>query len=153
SLEQTLHDSGPLDPYRAAHIGLRMLDALQAAHAAGILHRDVKPSNVLLAERDQIVLTDFGIATIEGDMSLTRSGGVVGSPAYLAPERLRGERATPASDLWSLGATLYVMTEGRPPFAGENSMAAMAAALTQPVPPPRNAGALSPVLMALLQKD
>src|SRR5690606_18644352 len=106
ALDKVIAREGPLPPARVAAIGLDVLDALIAAHSAGVVHRDVKPGNVLLPE-GRAVLTDFGIATVAGDETLTQSGAIVGSPAYLAPERARHQKATPASDLWSLGATLY----------------------------------------------
>ncbi|MCP9970788.1 serine/threonine protein kinase [Actinomadura madurae] len=104
---------GRLPPDRVASIGLDLLDALGAAHSAGVVHRDVKPGNVLLPD-GRAVLTDFGIATVAGDETLTQAGAIVGSPAYLAPEQARYQKATPASDLWSLGGTLYAAVEGRP---------------------------------------
>src|SRR3984957_16395676 len=116
SLDQVLTEDGPLRPQQAADLGLRVLGALACAHAAGILHRDVKPSNVLLGPDNRAVLTDFGIATLEGDSGLTQAGMVMGTPGFTAPERIRGDAASPASDLWSLGATLYAAVEGHGPF-------------------------------------
>jgi serine/threonine protein kinase len=121
SLMEVLAEDGPLSPERAAAIGLGVLAALRAAHRAGVMHRDVKPSNVLLGDDGRVVLTDFGIATVEGDSTVTRTGLVLGSPAYISPERAREGLAGPASDLWSLGATLYAAvraarrTSARPP--------------------------------------
>ncbi len=152
-LAAVLREEGPLDPIRVAYIGLQLLDALDAAHAAGVLHRDVKPANVLIADEDRTVLTDFGVASVAGDSSLTRTGQLVGSPAYLAPERLTGGTVGPASDLWSLGCTLYAATEGKPPFARPEQFAIIAAITVEPVPPARNAGLLTPVLYGLLEKD
>ena len=108
---------GPLPPVRAAEIGLGVLNALRAAHRAGVLHRDVKPGNVLIGEDGRVVLTDFGLATVPGDPNVTRTGLVLGSPAYIAPERARDGTAGPGADLWSLGATLYAAVEGASPFA------------------------------------
>src|SRR6185312_9746890 len=105
SLEDVFLD-GPISPHRVAEIGVQLLAALRAAHDAGIVHRDVKPSNVLLEGSGRVVLTDFGIATYDGATTLTQTGTFMGSPAYVAPEVARGERASPAADLWSLGATL-----------------------------------------------
>ncbi|WP_231618856.1 serine/threonine-protein kinase [Nonomuraea sp. SBT364] len=153
SLEQVVRDRGPLPPGRVAAIGLRMLDALSAAHASGVLHRDVKPANVLLTDDGRVLLTDFGIATVAGDDALTRTGFLSGSPGYIAPERLRGEPDGPGSDLWSLGATLFTAVEGAPPFARPSPAAAMAAVLTQAPAPSRLAGPLVPVLSAILEKD
>ena len=120
SLEAALRESGPMAPARVARIGLAMLEALRAAHDAGILHRDIKPGNVLLPG-DRAVITDFGIATIIGDEKLTATGHVVGTPAYMPPERLRGEPASEASDMWALGATLYAAVTGHPPGAAPTS--------------------------------
>src|SRR4029453_5483495 len=116
SLQEALKADGPLAPRRVAEIGLALLAAVHAAHHAGVRHRDVKPANVLLARDGRIVLTDFGIATIEGDGLVTSSGLVLGSVAYMSPERVRQGSAGPASDLWSLGATLYTAVEGRSPY-------------------------------------
>jgi len=116
SLDQIIAHDGPLPPERAADAGRQLLAALATAHAAGVLHRDVKPSNVLLADGGRAVLTDFGIATFPGDPKLTQTGMVMGSPGFTAPERIQGHPATPASDLWSLGATLYAAVEGHGPF-------------------------------------
>ncbi|MEV1168922.1 serine/threonine-protein kinase, partial [Nonomuraea sp. NPDC049784] len=136
-----------------AGIGLRVLDALGAAHASGVLHRDVKPANVMLTDDGRVLLTDFGIATIAGDSALTQSGFLTGSPGYIAPERLRGETDGPPADLWSLGATLFTAVEGGPPFAGPNTAATLAAVLMQEPAPFRLAGPLAPVLAAVLEKD
>ncbi|MCO5973785.1 serine/threonine-protein kinase [Actinoallomurus soli] len=120
SLDQVLRTDGPLPVRRVADIGRQMLDALAAAHAAGIVHRDVKPPNVLL-DGDRAVLTDFGIAVLEGDATLTKSGVQLGTPAYMSPEQVRGHAATPRSDLWALGATLYAAVEGRPRSRGRHT--------------------------------
>ncbi|TDB86423.1 serine/threonine-protein kinase, partial [Actinomadura sp. 7K534] len=153
SLQDLVDGDGPLPPGRAAAIGRQIAGALRAAHAIGILHRDVKPANVLVAEDDRAVLTDFGIAQMAGDATLTGTGLLIGSPAYMAPERVNGAPAVPASDLWALGATLYAATEGKAPHHRGDAMAVLAAILTQDVPPPRNAGPLTPVLTALLERD
>ncbi|WP_157407350.1 serine/threonine-protein kinase [Actinomadura atramentaria] len=150
---QDLLETGPLDHRRVAEIGLQMLAALRAAHEKGILHRDVKPSNVLITETGRVVLTDFGIAQVEGDATLTQTGLVMGSPAYIPPERAAGERAVPASDLWALGATLYAALEGHSPYERSDAMSSLQAALTEPVPVPRNAGPLTPVLNGLLARE
>ncbi|TMR34499.1 serine/threonine protein kinase [Nonomuraea zeae] len=153
SLDRVLRDEGPLPARRVAEIGLRMLDALSAAHASGVMHRDVKPANVMLAEDGRVLLTDFGIATIAGDTALTQTGFLTGSPGYIAPERLRGESDGPPADLWSLGATLFAAVEGGPPFARQNEAAVLAAVLMQEPAPFRLAGPLAPVLTAMLEKD
>jgi eukaryotic-like serine/threonine-protein kinase len=153
SLSDAVRDEGPLAPVRAARVGLQILAAIRAAHAAGVLHRDVKPGNVLLGPDDQVLLTDFGMAIADGSPTLTTTGVLIGSPSYMAPERARGERSTPATDLWSLGATLYAAVEGRPPFAREGTMAVLAAVVSADPDPPRRAGALWPVISGLLRKD
>src|SRR6478609_9643968 len=116
SLADVVAEDGPLAPERAARIALDLLGVLGAAHAQGILHRDVKPSNVLIGEDGRTVLTDFGIASLEGDTSITSTGMLVGAPSYIAPERARGQKPGPPADMWSLGGTLYAMVEGKPPY-------------------------------------
>ncbi|PKK12540.1 serine/threonine-protein kinase [Thermomonospora sp. CIF 1] len=153
SLAEILAAEGPLPPERVAGIGRQLVAALRAAHAVGILHRDIKPANVLVTDEGRAVLTDFGIARVEGDTALTRTGSLVGSPAYMPPERARGEPAIPASDLWSLGATLYAACEGRPPHDRPDVMAVLAAVMNEDPPPPRRAGPLTPVLSGLLVRD
>jgi hypothetical protein len=127
--------------------------ALAVAHAAGILHRDIKPGNIFLTSDDRAILTDFGIATVEGQATITRSGMLVGSPGYIAPERLRGELPGPQSDLWSLAATLYRAVEGIPPHAGDNHMIVLTKVLTEDPRPPAVAGELAPLLLHMLAKD
>jgi tRNA A-37 threonylcarbamoyl transferase component Bud32 len=145
---------GTLGAREAARIGLAVLGALEAAHAAGILHRDVKPDNVLLGRHDRVVLTDFGIAQIEGETSLTDTGGFVGSPEYIAPERVLGQRPGPASDLWSLGVVLYAATEGVSPFRRSNTPATLQSVLNAvPAPPAAAQGPLAEAINGLLQKD
>ncbi|WP_220449028.1 serine/threonine-protein kinase [Nonomuraea mesophila] len=157
SLADRLRESGRLPPGQVAAIGLRVLDALEAAHQHGILHRDVKPGNVMLTDSGEAVLTDFGIAAhIDDTPSATAAAdhpGAAGSPGYIAPERLRGEPAGPASDLWSLAATLYTAVEGRGPFVRDSPMAIVAAVLTQPPPPPVSAHPFAGLLTAMLDKD
>ncbi|GAA3705124.1 hypothetical protein GCM10022224_083150 [Nonomuraea antimicrobica] len=153
SLAQVIGADGPLRPQQVAVIGGRVLDALRAAHATGVLHRDVKPENVLLADDGRVVLTDFGIASMETEAGLTATGGLVGTPAYMPPERLNGEPARPESDLWSLGATLYAAVEGEPPFRRDSWAATVAAVLRDEPAPPARAGSLRPVVMGLLRRD
>ena len=153
-LDQFIAEDGPLPPADAARLGRELLDALTTAHAAGVLHRDVKPSNVLIGPDGKPVLTDFGIATIQGDPSLTQAGMVVGTPGFAPPERVRGQPATEASDLWSLGATLYAAVEGRGPFDRAGGSAAIVASVaTEPAPRAPSAGPLGPVIEALLRAD
>jgi serine/threonine protein kinase len=152
SLQNVIDTEGPLAPLRVAELGRQVLAALGAAHAAGIVHRDVKPSNVLMAE-DRAVVTDFGIAALEGDATLTGTGVLIGSPAYIAPERARGESSGPAGDLWALGATLYAAVEGRSPYERSGPVSTLAAILAEEPPPPRNAGPLTAVLAGLLRRN
>ncbi|HET9381735.1 MAG TPA: serine/threonine-protein kinase [Streptomyces sp.] len=145
---------GTLGAREAARVGLEVLGALEAAHAAGVLHRDVKPDNVMLGRHDRVVLTDFGIAQIEGETNLTDTGGFVGSPEYIAPERVLGQRPGPASDLWSLGVVLYAATEGVSPFRRSNTPATLQSVLNAtPAPPAAAQGPLAEVINGLLQKD
>ncbi|WP_433497997.1 serine/threonine-protein kinase [Sphaerimonospora sp. CA-214678] len=153
SLEQVIDEEGPLPPRLVAEIGHDLLGALRAAHSRGILHRDVKPSNVLLTETGRVVLTDFGIAKAAGDSALTQTGMVIGSPGYTAPERARGEHTGPESDLWSLGATLYFAVEGRPAYERGSLSETLKALMNETVDPPTQAGPLRPILNGLLEKD
>jgi hypothetical protein len=152
SLAETIAEQGLLTEWRAAEIGLHVLDALRAAHREGIAHRDVKPANILL-EEGRVVLTDFGIAAIDDATALTATGQMVGSPAYLAPERINGQPATAAADLWSLGVTLYTAVTGRSPFQREDTQATLAAILHHRPETPAHAGRLWPVIKGLLDKD
>ncbi|WP_330180299.1 protein kinase [Nocardia sp. NBC_01503] len=149
SLSEQL-DMGPMPPERAAQIGRGILAALRAAHAVGVLHRDIKPANVLMREDGSPVLTDFGIAAINGMEGLTSTGSVVGSLDYVAPERLGGQEGHPASDLWSLGLLLYVAVEGYHPLRRDTSVGTLAAVMRGEVPPPRRAGSLTAALQAIL---
>lgn len=130
-----------------------MLDVLRAAHGQGILHRDVKPSNVLIAGNGRVVLTDFGIAQVEGDPSVTSTGMLVGAPSYISPERARGHKPGPPADMWSLGGLLYACVEGVPPYDKGSALATLTAVMTEPVEPPKNAGPLTEVIYGLLAKD
>ncbi|MFJ5831908.1 protein kinase [Streptomyces sp. NPDC093089] len=158
SLDDVLGERGTVDAAEAARIGAGVLEALAAAHDVGVLHRDVKPGNILLDRSGRTVLTDFGIATMEdpGDGSathLTRSGEIVGSLDFLAPERARGQDPGPASDVWALGATLYAAVEGTSAFRRASTWSTLAAIVTEPLPEPHRAGPLAPVLVRLLDKD
>lgn len=144
---------GAMTPAEAAGLGREVLSALRAAHAAGIEHRDVKPANVLLRPDGRPVLTDFGIAAIREATSLTATGSVIGSPDFMAPERVSGKEGGPAADLWSLAMLLYVAVEGHHPLRRATTLATLAAVLGEDVPPPRRAGALTPVLTAVLVRD
>lgn len=153
SLEQVIDEEGPLPPRLVAEIGVDLLGALRAAHAQGITHRDVKPGNVLVTASGRVVLTDFGIAKQEGDSKLTKTGMVIGSPGYTAPERARGEYTGPESDIWSLGATLYFAVEGRPAYERSSIAETLAALLSESADLPTQAGPLRPALTGLLNKD
>jgi tRNA A-37 threonylcarbamoyl transferase component Bud32 len=154
SLAEAIREDGVLEPRRAAEVGLAILDVLRAAHREGILHRDVKPSNVLIDKHDgRVVLTDFGIAQVEGDPSITSTGMLVGAPSYISPERARGHKPGPAADLWSLGGLLYAAVEGVPPYDKGSAIATLTAVMTEPVPEPKRAGPLRDVIFGLLTKD
>ncbi|MEW2547482.1 serine/threonine-protein kinase [Streptomyces sp. NPDC047002] len=153
SLSDIVKESGRLDPREAARIGESVLGALRAAHAAGVLHRDVKPANVMLARDGRALLADFGIAAVEGDASVTRTGELIGSVEYLAPERVQGAAPGPASDLWSLGATLYTAVQGVSPYHRDSALATLQAVVTDEAPYPSAAGELGPVIVAMLRKD
>ncbi|MFD4372792.1 serine/threonine-protein kinase [Streptomyces sp. NPDC058486] len=154
SLADAVREDGVLTARRAAEVGLAILDVLRSAHREGILHRDVKPSNVLIAEDGRVVLTDFGIAQVEGDPSITSTGMLVGAPSYISPERARGHKPGPAADLWSLGGLLYAAVEGCPPYDKGSAIATLTAVMTEPVDPPKNAGPeLEKVIYGLLAKD
>ncbi|MFJ8432685.1 serine/threonine-protein kinase [Kitasatospora sp. NPDC094019] len=153
SLADVIREDGPLAPARAAEIALDVLGVLSAAHAHGILHRDVKPSNVLIGDDGRVVLTDFGIASVEGDSSVTSTGMLVGAPSYISPERAQGQKPGPPADLWSLGGTLYAMVEGRPPYDRGSALATLTAVMTERLTAPVNAGPLLPVIEGLLAKD
>ena len=159
TLSEVVRTDGPLSPQRTAHVGLALLGALETAHRQGIVHRDVKPGNVLLGPDvgglpGRVVLTDFGIASTAGDASITSTGLLLGSPAYIAPERARGHAPGPPSDLWSLGATLFTAVEGRPPYdGGGDPLLTVTAVVTGEHEPYVAAGPLEPVLEGLLERD
>ncbi|WP_437085492.1 serine/threonine-protein kinase [Streptomyces sp. enrichment culture] len=153
SLADRIARYGPVGPVEAARIGIALLGALRTAHAAGVLHRDVKPSNVLVAEDGRIVLTDFGVAQIPGATTLTESGSFVGSPEYTAPERMSGGGAGPESDLWSLGALLCTVLSGESPFRRDSLGGILHAVVSGEIQPPPQAGPLLPVIRGLLERD
>ncbi|GGV77714.1 serine/threonine-protein kinase [Streptomyces massasporeus] len=154
SLADRLAHRGPVDAAEAARIGIALLGALGAAHAAGVLHRDLKPDNVLLETgTDRVVLTDFGIAQVAGTPTLTENGSFVGSPEYTAPERMSGSRTGPESDLWSLGALLCAALSGESPFHRDSLGGILHAVVVGDIQPPAQAGPLLPVVRGLLERD
>jgi hypothetical protein len=153
TLADLVRTEGPLPPWRVAEIGGQLAGALEAAHRAGIVHRDVKPGNVMVAEDGGVKLADFGVASLQGDPQLTATGLVIGSPAYMAPEQAAGEPSGPPADFWALGATMYFAVEGEPPFEKASSIATLAAVVNEDPRPMRRAGPLAPVIAGLLVKD
>jgi serine/threonine protein kinase len=153
TLEAALRDDGPLPVGQVTSLGLCLLDALEATHRAGIVHRDVKPSNVQLCGGPRVVLTDFGIASTIEDGSATSASEIVGSPAYMSPEQVHGSECEPASDRFSLGATLFAAVEGSSPFGKGSPVATLTAVVTDPPAPLLRAGPLGPVIEGLLAKD
>lgn len=149
TLAQQVSEYGRLPAEQVARIGADMLDALTVAHAHGLQHRDVKPGNIFLTDGGRVVLTDFGIARQEGLETLTQAGMMIGSPGFIAPERLEGEPGGPASDLWSLAATLFVAAEGRPPYPGSPTERIRA---TLTLPPPQAGGPIGPLLAAMMAR-
>ena len=154
TLAAVLEQGGPLQPNEAAKVGAEVASALAAAHLVGIVHRDVKPGNILIAEDGAALISDFGIARALGDATLTSSGIIHGTPAYLAPEVARGSEANFASDVFSLGSTLYRALEGRPPFGtDDNTMALLHRVASGQFPPPQRSGPLTPVITRMLTID
>jgi hypothetical protein len=153
TLADVVRRDGPLPVERVAEIAAQVASALEAAHQAGIVHRDVKPGNVMVPATGMAKLADFGIASLQGDPQLTSTGLVIGSPAYMAPEQAKGEESGPPADFWALGATVYYAVEGEPPFERSTSIATLAAVVNEEPRPPRRAGPLTPLLTALLAKD
>ena len=153
SLLDVIEDEGPLAPAEAAKVGLEILAALRAAHSEGIVHRDVKPANILIGPGNRVVLTDFGIAWAADSPAATTAGVLLGSPSYIAPERARGGHSGAPGDLWGLGASLYTAVEGHPPFERANVLASITAVVTDELAPATHAGPLWPVLSGLLRKN
>ena len=153
SLRDAVAEDGPMTPAEAARVGLSVLAALRAVHEAGVVHRDVKPANILLGPDGRVVLADFGIAKAADSPALTISGVLLGSPSYLAPERARGGRAGAAADMWALGASLFAAVEGHPPFERDGVLASLTAVVADELEPSPHAGPLWPVIEGLLLKD
>jgi serine/threonine protein kinase len=153
SLEELVTKEGPLSPAVAADIGAQVLEVLEVAHADGIVHRDVKPGNVLIVQGGRVKLGDFGIASISGDPRITATGMVLGSPSFMAPEQASGETVGPATDLWGLGASLYFAVEGHAPFRKDQPIPTLAAVIQEDPTPPERAGPLGQVILDLLAKD
>ncbi|WP_414930586.1 serine/threonine-protein kinase [Streptomyces sp. SHP 1-2] len=153
SLADRVHSRGPVDAPEAARIGIALLGALRTAHAAGILHRDVKPSNVLVADDGRVVLTDFGVAQVAGSTTLTESGSFVGSPEYTAPERMSGAGTGPASDLWSVGVLLCAVLSGTSPFHRDSLGGVLHAVVSEEIRPPAQVAPILPVVRGLLERD
>jgi eukaryotic-like serine/threonine-protein kinase len=154
TLGDIIKEDGPMSPERAAHIGAQVADALSDAHKLGIMHRDVKPGNVLVGDGDHAKISDFGIARAEMDATLTQTGMMTGTPAYLAPEQATGGSPSAASDVWALGATIYAAVEGDPPYGTQgNPLQVLSRIVSEPVPRPEHAGPLLPVLGEMLSKD
>ncbi|MEU0686902.1 serine/threonine-protein kinase [Streptomyces uncialis] len=154
SLADRIDGSGPVDPAEAARIGVALLGALSTAHEAGVLHRDIKPDNVLLEARTgRVVLTDFGVARVPGARTLTEDGLFVGSPEYTAPERMSGSSGGPEADLWSLGALLCAALSGRSLFRRDSISGTLHAVVVDEIRPPAEAGPLLPVVSGLLERD
>ncbi|WP_026122692.1 serine/threonine-protein kinase [Nocardiopsis halotolerans] len=153
SLQDHLNEHGVLPVDEVARIAESLLRAVRAANAAGVLHRDIKPGNIMMSADDRVILTDFGIATMEGGPSITRTGALIGSPEYMPPERLEGGPAEHRGDLWSIGVTLFAAVEGVSPFRRDSLTAAIAAVISAPLPPMKRAGWLEPVIAGLLERD
>ncbi|CRK59922.1 putative serine/threonine protein kinase [Alloactinosynnema sp. L-07] len=154
SLAIALSDGGPMDPVEVARIGGAVAAALAAAHAAGIVHRDIKPGNILLGDDGSVKITDFGISRATDDVTVTKTGLIAGTPAYLAPEVAVGREPSTASDVFSLGSTLYAAAEGEPPFGlSENTLGLLHAVASGKINPPRRSGALTGVLISLLNTE
>ncbi len=153
NLEQMVQQEGPLPPERAARIGLQILAALEAAHDKGVVHRDVKPANVMVKRDETVKLSDFGIATIKDDARLTMTGHVLGSPAYMAPEQAQGGDSSPKTDLWGLGTTLYYAVENRPPFDRGQPISTLTAVVNDEPADMTHRGPLADVIRRLLAKD
>ncbi|WP_460860025.1 serine/threonine-protein kinase, partial [Nocardiopsis coralliicola] len=152
SLEDILA-AGPMTAADVAAMARPLLDGLREAHARGVVHRDIKPGNIMIDGSRRVVITDFGIATAEGDASITRTGALVGSPEYMPPERLESQPATPAGDLWSVGVTLYAALSGASPFRRTTLTSTIAAVISGPIAPLPQAGPLEELVARLLERN
>ncbi|CAM3880188.1 serine/threonine-protein kinase [Nocardiopsis gilva] len=150
TLDGVIKLAGPLPYQRVAEIGLQLIEALKIAHDEGIVHRDVKPDNVMISDSGRVVLTDFGLAAWTGESALSSSGRIIGSPSYIPPERAKAGPVGPESDLWSLGATLYAAVEGHPPYDRKGYIRILKGVELEEPPAATNAGPLAPVLAGLL---
>lgn len=153
TLADLVEEQGPLTPERTARIGLEVLGALELAHRQGIVHRDVKPSNIMVPVDGSVKLADFGVASVRDHPAITHTGQLIGSPAYMAPEQAQGETSGPAADLWGLGASLYYAVEGQPPFDKAGAIPTLNAVVHDKPRPPERAGPLAPLLERLLSKE
>ena len=153
TLTEVVLKEGPLAPERAAAIGAQVAEVLASAHERGIVHRDVKPGNLMVGQGDRVKLADFGIASVKDDSRITATGLVLGSPSFMAPEQAQGAVSGPAVDTWALGATLFYAVEGAPPFDKGSAIATLAAAASEEPPPPERAGPLGPVISEMLAKE
>jgi serine/threonine protein kinase len=153
TLAELVARDGPMPDDRVAALGMGILEALEVAHAQGIIHRDVKPANVMVSASDRVQLTDFGIASVLDDPKVTASGTLAGSPSYMAPEQARNDTPSAATDLWGLGATLYFALEGEPPFRKDGAIATLTAVVNEPPRPLRRDTALAALVDDLLVKD
>ena len=153
TLDEIVKENGPLSPEEGARIGIELCNILEVAHSEGIIHRDVKPANVMCTDAEHVKLADFGIASVQDDPKITQTGLVLGSPSFMAPEQASKGVSGPEADLWSLGATLYQSVEGEAPFDRGSALPTLTAVMTENPRPMQRAGSLAPVISALLRKE